>query len=355
MPTLNWIQESASDRFWELGSDPGLVSVKTHYACRVCNQSFDSIAARDRHEISHPIQNPTIFFKGKEVGGDTLDITSPIECGDVYLRNIDFLCVNGEDCQSESNFVEILSKEKRAFYQVRYGSDSLERRLRINVCIADPDELCAVDIAFIQCFAVAGVKDISIVAFSEKVKKLNSVVDYGDGLVRYLQGLMAKDNQSATSSFDMFAERFNQATYSLRNYDTRLTRAVSAIVNFNRNDFSKIAPSGIPDLDNAVNFFLGGEIMSSTEKIEANLLPVDFVTEFILTRILPMYEHGLLAELQEEIKSISPELLSLQDKSKFDFICWRKAIKQGDIESGRNYQRRLKMDNAFSCIVENAK
>ena len=337
MPTLNWIQESVSDRFWELGSDPGLVPVEIHYTCRVCNQPFDSIVARDRHEISHPIQNPVIFFKGKEVCSDTLDITSPIECGDVYLRNINFLCVNGEDCKSESDFVEVLGKEKKAFYDARYGSDSLERRLRINVCIADPDELRVVDLAFIQCFEVAGVKDASIIAFAEKVKRLNTVNEYGNGLVRYLQGLMAKDNQSAASSFDVFAERFNQATYSLRNYDTRLSRAVSAVVNFNRNDFPKIVPSGIPDLDNAVNFFLGGEMISITAKIEAHLLPVDFATEFVLTRLFPLYQSCLLFDLQEEIKAISPDFLSLQDKSKFEYICWRKSIQQGDIETGKYY------------------
>jgi hypothetical protein len=51
MPTLGWIQETGLDRFWERGSEPGSSVLPTFYACRYCNQVFESIAAREQHEI----------------------------------------------------------------------------------------------------------------------------------------------------------------------------------------------------------------------------------------------------------------------------------------------------------------
>lgn len=352
MPTLNWIQETGWDRYWETGSDHVVVPEVSTYTCRICGQCFDSVTERDQHEIGHPIQNPAIFFKGKEAGGEYLDITSPLLDSDLYLRNIDFVYINGNACEVESDFLEKLTEEKITFLDVRYGNTNLERQVKIRVCIADPDELLAIDRAFIQCFEVAGVNDSSIVAFSEKVGCLPTVKEYGNGLVRYLQGLMAKDNRSDFTNFEKFFERFNQATQSLKHYETGLCRAVSAVVNFNRNDFKAVGFSGIPQLDNAIAFFNGGDIVRTDPAVATQLLPVDYASEFILTTLLSLYIHGSLRELEDEIGTFSPEFLSLQDQLKFDFICWRKAIQEGNENSEKAYRRRLRLDDAFSGMVE---
>lgn len=341
------------DRYWETGSDPEVVPEISTYTCRICGQCFDSVTERDQHETGHPIQNPTIFFKGKEVGGEYLDITSPLSGSDLYLRNIDFVYINGNACEVESDFLEKLTEEKISFLDVLYGNANLERQVKIRVCIADPDELLAVDEAFIQCFEVAGVNDSTIVAFTEKVRGLPTVKEYGNGLVRYLQGLMTKDNRSDFTDFEMFFERFNQATLSLKLYATGLSLAVSAVVNFNRNDFKAVGISGVSQLDNAIAFFNGGDIVSTHPDVATQLLPVDYASEFILTTLLSLYIHGSLRELEDEIRTFSPEFLSLQDQLKFEFICWRKAIKEGNENSEKAYRRRLRLDDAFSGMVEN--
>jgi hypothetical protein len=71
MPTLNWIQETAEDRYWERGSS-GSEIVNSVYNCRVCGNAFISISERDRHEVEHPVQNPAIFINNKEVCGREL-------------------------------------------------------------------------------------------------------------------------------------------------------------------------------------------------------------------------------------------------------------------------------------------
>lgn len=351
MPTFGWIQETSDDRYWETGSDPDAEPIASVYDCRICGMSFGSIAERDQHEVSHPIHNPVIFLQGKEAAGEVVEITSSFKEEDILLKNIDFLCVNGKDCEVLSVFFDILMAESTAFLDVVYGNASLERRVKIKVCIADPDELNSVDEAFIQCFEVSGVNDLTITSFSEKVRKQKTVLDYGDGLVRYLQGVMIKDNRSDYQNFEVFFERFNQATYSLRNYDTGLSRAVKAVVNFNRNDFASVGISGIAELDSATAFFLGGEFCDNESKNCSNPLPVDSATAYIVTELLPIYKDGSLSDLESEINMFPPTYLSLQDKMKFKFICWAKANKDGNFRSEKEYKRLLRHDDAFSVVL----
>lgn len=349
MPTLNWIQETTWDRYWERGSSDS-ESAALLYCCRVCGQEFISISDRDRHELNHPVSNPTIFVDYKEVCAEEVKITSPVTSNSIYLCNVDFVLVNGV-VSVESDLIQKVATEKHMFLEVRYGNANLERRLKINVCIADHKEIKSVEDAFAQCFGNGGLNDTTIITFTEKVKNLQTVKLYSDGLVRYLQGLMAKDNRSEIYKFDVFVERFNQSTSSLKSYKTGLSSAVRAIVNFNRNDFTAIGQSGIPFLDCAVDFFHGGELLDAIASNEVQSLPVDYATEFILLKLLTLYKKGSLEEIEAEIQTVSPKYLSLQDKAKFDYICWRKSIQVANKEAEIRYQRLLRNDEAFAGIV----
>ena len=352
MPTLNWIQEAAWDRYYENGSSDAGDKLPRTYSCRICGSVFDSVSERDQHEINHPVSNPTIFIDGNEVCGESLEVTSLLTLNEVHLRNVDFLTINNVDCLCESELFTQITKERNGFLDVRYGNGNIERRIKIKICIADPDELKVVDLVFMQTFSDASVNDTSIVAFTERVKGLNTVRSYSEGLVRYLQGLMAKDHTSVIIGFEKFVERLNQATNSLKNYETGLSLAISSVVNFNRNDFGSMHPSGIPLLDNAVGFFMGSELLESSSEGENHLLPVDYATEFILSNLLNIYKYGLLEELEREASTFAPQYLSLQDKLKFDYICWRKCVQDNNLKSAKVYQKRLRFDDVFSVLVE---
>lgn len=351
MPTLNWIQETALNRYWERGSQENGEKIESVYSCRICGQHFNSIYDRDQHEISHPVLNPTIFVAGKEICGESVDITSELAQQAIYLRNVEYLSINGIECQEEELGKRIVS-EKRTFLDVRYGNANIEKRLKIRICIADIEELKSVDEAFLQCFESGYLNDTLIVAFTEKVRNFETVGSYCDGLVRYLQGLMAKDNRSELYGFEAFVERFNQATGALRNYETGLSHAVRAVVNFNRNDFGSIHRSGIPMLDCAVRFFQGGELLEANSSGATHILPVDFATESIMSRLLFLYRKGSLGDLEAEIETFSPKYLSLQDRSKFEYVCWRKSIQINNRDAEKSYLRRLRHDEVFSGIVE---
>lgn len=351
MPTLHWIQETVLDRYHERGSS-GNETVDTTYHCRVCGKIFSSISERNQHEINHPVLNPTIFIDGKEICSDSISIASPAVQNAIYLRNVEFLSINGVDCQHEEELGIKIANEKQAFFDVRYGNSNIEKRLKISICIADQKEVELVESMFARYFEKDTWNESDIVVFTEKVRNLHTVQSYSDGLLRYLQGLMVKDNRSDNRSFETFVERFNQATTALRLYKTGLSRAVNAVVDFNRNDFAVIDKSGVPLLDCAIDFFRGGELIEVSAAEAPKVLPVDYATEWILTRLLYVYQNRCLEELESEIASVSPKYLTLQDKTKFAYICWRKSVQESNSVAERRHAQSLRYDEVFSGLVE---
>lgn len=230
MPTLNWIQETGWDRYWERGNEKSEF-ISRVYTCRVCGNIFNSMELRDSHEVEHPVSNPTIFIDGKEVCGDQVNITAPITTDSIFLRDIDRLVVNGDVYDTSQDFLSKILENKIAFLDVFYGNSNIERRLKISICIADREELKQVKSIFLQCFEDSGINNKKIVYFAEKIQGLQTVKVYCDGLVRYLQGIMAKDNHPDAESFDFFLERFNQASQALKQYDTDLAHAVRSVIN----------------------------------------------------------------------------------------------------------------------------
>lgn len=352
MPTVGWIQETGWDRYYERGAE-GTAEHKTpEYHCRMCGVTFGSVSERDQHEIGHPVLNPTLFINGKEVCSERLDITASLDNESMYFRNVDFILVNGVECIGALGLQALMAQHKNAFLDVSYGNSNIDRRVKINLCIADEKELREVDDTFSQCFGSSELNDRSMIAFTEKVRSQQTVKNYSDGLVRYLQGVMAKDNRSGFAGFEAFTERFNQATQSLKSYNTVLSKAINAVVNFNRNDFSAIQYSGIPSLDNALEFFLGGKIVEGFQSDEVHQLPVDYATESVLNMLLKSYKNSNLLDIEAEFKGFSPHYLSLQDKAKFDYICWRKSLQEGRVEAQKKYRNRLKHDDAFARVLE---
>lgn len=319
MPTVGWIHEGNDDRYFAQYGHSTEPIVPT-YDCHICGEKFMSALDRDRHEIRHPILNPAIFINGAEAHGNEIKITSVVTKESIYIYNIDFLSINGVDYPQSDILANMLVSKKQAFWDVRYGNSSITKRLKVHVCIADPEEIRCVDKAFIHYFEANNLNDSSIAAFTAKVSDLCTVKLYSDGLVRYLQGLMAKDSRAKTQSFQVFAERFNQATMSLCGYETDLSYAVKDVVNFNRNDFASIDRVGIPTLKRAVDFFRGGDLAIADSLGKLQSFPVDYTTEYTLNHLLKFYEVCDLDELEAEIKTISPKYLSLQDRSKLDYV-----------------------------------
>ena len=355
MPTLGWIQETGLDRFWERGSEPGTSALPSHYACRYCDQVFDSIAAREQHELEHPLLNPTLFYRDRELGGAHLLISTPIQLGDIGARNVSRIELNGQPLGSVTELTQALQSVGKGFFRIIYANEALEKSLKIEVCIADPRQLAEVDQAFRMHFSSGSIADPLLVAFTNSVKHCNSVSRYIDGLVRYLHGLKAKDHQSDITTFESFDKRFNQALASLSDYATPLAAALRAVIRFNRNDFGLMhCASGLPELDRAIAFFYGDDLVSSEFASPDAQLPVDQATEFILTNMIPVFSDLTLADIEERLTWLPAKYRSLQDTSKLNYLCFRKAVEAEDLGAIEKYRKKLRHDDVFNTLIGEA-
>ncbi|WP_339434431.1 hypothetical protein [Pseudomonas orientalis] len=351
MPTVGWIQETGLDRYWETGSELDFSAVPTAYPCRHCDLSFDSLAQRERHEIGHPMQSPTLHFQGRDVSGRHLRITVPLKHGDLGGRNVCNLTINGDNNQSVGELFERIQAVQKGYFDVRYGNSALQKALKIEVCIADKQELKHVDQAFCLHFSKDDFTSSDIAAFIDNVKQNKTVTEYTNGLVRYLHGVMAKDRRSDTTPFEEFDTRFNQALQSLQEYRTSLSISVRAVIRFNRNDFSTLQACGLPEIEAAMQFFKGGKYASSELVGSSEKMPVDFSTEFSLKELLAGYQQASLQDMEQRISALSASNLSLQDRSKFDYICYRKAVEQDDASGMDRYRRKLRFDDVFNTLI----
>lgn len=354
MPTLGWIQETGIDRLWERGSEPG-TSAQPLYACRHCSEVFDSLAAREQHEVEHPLLNPTLFFRDQEIGSSSLLINTLLEPGAIDARNVSRITLNGKSLDSVAELANHLQSVTQGLFSLTYANDALEKHLKIQVCIADVQQLSEVDHAFRLTFSTGSIADPLLTSFADSIKHCNTVERYVDGLVRYLHGLKAKDHQSAITSFEDFDKRFNQSMESLKDYDTPLAAAVRAVIRFNRNDFSSVpGVTGLPELDRAIAFFRGEDAPVSSAISHDAQLPVDHSTEFILTSLIPTFYTSSLEDIEERLSWLPIQSRSLQDTSKLNYFCLRKAIAVRDETSIKKYRKKLRHDDVFNTLIGDA-
>jgi len=350
--SLYWIQETAVDRYYERGLDAGDYLVEQHYPCRVCGEAFSAKLVRDQHEAEHPIQNPSIFVAGKELLGDEWHLTKALGEDEVLIRNVDYFRLNGKPLHGVDNFVSILNSIAQSHLKLEFGNRVSDKKISIDLCIADPEQMLALESAFVRCFSAPDFADKEVSTFIEDARQLPTVLEYGNGLMRYIQGVMAKDHRPGPDAFEGFLEKFTQATESLKQYDTSLSRAVTAMVNFNRNDFVAINTQVVPQLDRAMVFFMGGELSELADQDDHLQLPVDAISEFILTLLLDTYLHESVQDFEYLLSTNSRKQFSLQDRSKIDYIGWRKCIESGRPDLAKKYYDRLRFDDVFAELVE---
>ena len=350
--SLYWIQETAVDRYYERGLEAGDYQPEQHYQCRVCGETFAGKLARDQHEAEHPIQNPSIFVAGKELLANEWQLTAKLDENEILSRNVDYIRINGERLKGVVNLVSILNSAAQSHLQLEFGNRVSEKKIRIDVCIADPEQISTLERAFVNCFSALDFADKEVLRFREDATQLPTVLEYGNGLMRYIQGVMAKDYRSGSAMFESFLEKFTQATESLKQYDTSLSRAITAMVSFNRNDFVAINAQVVPQLDRAKVFFMGGELNELQDRIDHLQLPVDASSEFILTQLLDAYAYESIENYECLLSTESRKHVSLQDRLKIDYISWRKCIESERCDLAKKYYDRLRFDDVFAQLLE---
>ncbi len=140
------------------------------YACRFCNAVFESIAAREQHELEHPLHNPTMFYRDRELGATGLLINTPVQLGDIEARNVSRIELNGQSLGSVAELTQALQPVSKGLFSLIYANGVLEKNLKIEVCIADPRQVAEVDQIFRTQFSIGSIADPLIEAFTSSVK-----------------------------------------------------------------------------------------------------------------------------------------------------------------------------------------
>ena len=353
MPTCGWIQETAIDRFYERGAsnvsyEPAPPPV---YSCRVCKQEFKSITERDFHELTHPIRNPLIAVLGKEIGSNRFVVKHALKYSDIECKFVDKIILNGVRLKSAAELKELIAKEKQKFFSIELINDVMHKKIEIEMQVAEHHELKNIDELFLKWFRFDDFNEYSIEQFIVDAQHYKTADLYVDGIVRYLQGIMAKDNRTTNISFEDYYKRFNQALDRLTGYRTALSNALIQLIKFNLNDFTRTnLICGIPILDQSLDLFehKKSDVSDISSSIEQLSLPVDNTTGFIFDELIRNFEHYSLTELEYIIEQNNNRNISLQDRAKIHFIAYKKATDVKDEAKVIYYAKRIKFDGVFA-------
>lgn len=350
MPTFGYIQETAWNRYYETGTDiKEAISNPVIYPCRQCSKVFKTIELRDRHELEHPIKNPQLIIKGKELIGNEYTITNELSSNDIVINYIDHVVINGRK-SSLKVLRDILKTEKNNHFEVIYSNkDTPRKTVNIRICIANKKEINKIDNYFREYFSCDDFTAKEIEKFRSATQDFNSCIDYASGIVDYLHGIMAKDHRAERIGFEDFSLKFNKATDSLKKYDTNLSIALRSIISFN-NNFFRETRTGVLVLDKAISFF-NNELFNinclhgSSNKLTR--LPVDLSTAFIVDDLIGHFHTMNFIDIESKIDCFNRKYLSRQDRSKIDFVAFKKAKKEENHSKIDLYRKKLKNDSVF--------
>lgn len=350
MPTVGWIEETAIDRFYERGIDSSYTPDLKTFVCRECGEKFDSRYARDMHEIEHPVANPVMLIMGREVTNTPFKLTHRVKPSDISLAFVDEVIMNDELLVEPSQLRSIIVSTNRQFFDIELRSNGLTKQVKVEVLIAPKEQLTVVDHSFLQLFNRDDFNGDTIERFTADTKHCSEALWYRDGLIRYLQGVMAKDQRAEVLKFEDFQNRFNQALQLLSRYKTPLSHSLCHLIKFSLNDFTQSSQDTlIPALNAGHAFFIGSKSEQPSETTSDNFrLPADHVSSQILNDFIKHYRGYTLSTLELEIRQINTAYLTLQDRQKLHYLCYRKARDEGDTLSQRDYVRKLSYSDIFN-------
>ncbi|HKP02118.1 MAG TPA: C2H2-type zinc finger protein [Chthoniobacterales bacterium] len=348
MPTVGWIQESASDRYWEAHSQTavGFRSPPPKYPCTQCGKKFDSADELRRHfHVSHPLELPALYIWRKPLLQESV-LRSPIREQEVEIVQCSRceLQVNGGAWANlaVAKVAQELTKPRDATWKLRliheraFDNAATKEEYRLRFRIPDEDDLAKVDQLFTETLLVDDLRHADLATFHARLRFPPAANEYGAALGNYVLGILIKEGYAPSNAgvaFERFAESMKEALAVLSAFQRPVAAAVSGCIRFNLNDFSADATYGSAEIDGGLMFFhqiIANETTSLTAQSKAEaavcrpICPVDEGTHLLLTSCerLRTREQLTLPELQQLTQLLSREkTISEQDLGKLHVIC----------------------------------
>lgn len=323
---------------------------KPVYACKHCEQRFDSMDALRRHRFeAHPYKRPVLFVRGIELGTTPFRLTRSASPSDFVLERCADAFVNGERLPPKDVPARLASVNNDRV-KVELGNGGASAVFELDISIAQGHDLEGIEAAFLELAKKKELTRKSVEAFIEACEPFATAQAYYDSICKYLYGVMAKEKDAGTSlPYEAYLDRFNQAADALQDYDRPLARMVRALIAFHFNHFSDAAAVAPPGrLQMASERFVAALDSATWDEAargyeRSRSVPEDLLTDFETLRILRWSEMSA-KELAGEIKNISALIKRDEleyDRLKLTILLAEASAAAGDTALARRTAREL--------------
>lgn len=118
------------------------------YTCKQCGKTYSTIDGLRKHRFeSHPLQRPTLYLKGRELGSHPIRITSALKTDDVYVERCERAVLNGVEV-SVSALPERLAQVSSDVCRLSLSSGTVTSEFTLDFCLATEHDLRGIEEEF---------------------------------------------------------------------------------------------------------------------------------------------------------------------------------------------------------------
>jgi hypothetical protein len=369
MPTVGWILEDAVERFWENPYPP------EHYVapaipCPYCQRHFTSSCELFDHlGLNHPLGIPVLMVQSQTMPSE-FSIRTVLEAADISALN----CTSSEIRKNGgawrslpfSRMVALLAAERSSTCELRLVNERViddnraTEHFTARFRIPSADALNGIDKAFVRRLAVEHPRMADVDSFRTVCPNEAAAQDYASALGDYVIGVAIKERHpdaGAYLEFEHYKGKFTAALAVLEDFHRPVARTVSAVINFNLNNFrSPPIASRLPVLNAAFVLFRAVAKCKEppahslvAEPQRADVCPVDIFTHRILSaaqRLMSSRKpHPMLGDELDELAGRQP--LSEFDAAKIHVLAAIARLRLGDAAEAERHLRALQFDYLF--------
>lgn len=209
------------------------------YRCAQCSEVFATVDALRKHRFEdHPLYQPTLMLKGRELGSHPVRITAPVNESDLLVEKCDYALLNGEQV-SVPSLPRVIANLPHGVSQLRLIGGEVSVEFTLDLRIASESDLIGIEREFEKTAAGRRLDTRAIDSFISATSEFRSAIGYCDGICAYLYGVLAKEGSRDSSlPNEAYVGKFTNAAEGLGAYDRPLARTIGSLIEFHFNHFS---------------------------------------------------------------------------------------------------------------------
>ncbi|WP_158768848.1 hypothetical protein [Paraglaciecola sp. L1A13] len=325
----------------------GISSEPARYYCQVCEASFATRQDLILHVWQqHPTKQPQLYINNRELRSTRFICRDKTLLGTLIGANYQTIRVNGEETEIEA-FNSTMKFSDNQFYVIELINSKVTRKFELDVKLAASDEINAIDKCFMSFFNGRGFTSETLDNFIQSVKEYKSAVEYVEGIVCYLQGILAKDGRTSYINYEDHEAKLNVSLEKLSSFNSQLAEVICNIIYFIKNDLNSITFSGLmPSIESVTVFLLRHEKVDILRGVgQGNFdLPIDRITEHTVRLITEKYpEHESAQSFLKEVDALLRSGdLTREEKEKLNLVVYQKAMQCGDVDLQSAFAKKIK-------------